>query len=671
MNERVLTLQKICDIIGVPVPSKCKDMKDVIVDNVATRYKDATKGCYFFIMPKEVLYQMPMLERLEWLEKVGVRGAFIDENEYEEYNLSSYKGSVPLFPVEDVNEKACHFFSYIKETNNVKTIAVTGTCGKTTTMRFLKNIVPNHFETYMNRGNANSYMSVANNIMNNLKPKHEVYIQETGAADVDSLRKSAMMLAPDAFILLNVFDHHLSDYITFENLFRDKISFDDFLKEGGVVVANYDDERVAAHTFKHDVITLGINTEEDVDYRAINIEQNEGVLDMDVVYKTGSTHVSVSILGTQNAYNVLAAFALCKWLEIGDEDIVKGLKKYISSGYRQNFRKVAGYNLLLDCYNICEDSLIADLKTIRDIHVSNENKRIAVITGENRLGEDAEEKSFELGKALDLNGIDHVICVGVAEETEENIYKHCHTRPLYEGIKSTGYENVVYVTDGESLDKAVSDIVEEGDLILYKGIYSMDLAPSVDRVFGTAISWEEPHYSANSKEISTPNFVFKKAEEIKGLIITECKKKNMTKLTIPNRHLFTPIHVIAPKLFKDKKDINVLDLGKSVITIGRHAFYGCSSIEKLTIPSNVKVIERRAFARCSSIKSLVVEEGVSHIGDFAFANCNELKSAYIPDSVRTIGIDAFKDCKDLIIYCSHGSVADKYAQENGIVVDYR
>lgn len=87
--------------------------------------------------------------------------------------------------------------------------------------------------------------------------------------------------------------------------------------------------------------------------------------------------------------------------------------------------------------------------------------------------------------------------------------------------------------------------------------------------------------------------------------------------------------------------------GYTVISIGREAFNGCTSLTSVTIPEDVKSIGGYAFECCSSLTSIIIPDNVRSIGSYAFWNCLSLKSITLPDSMTSIPHSIFRDCISL------------------------
>ena len=79
----------------------------------------------------------------------------------------------------------------------------------------------------------------------------------------------------------------------------------------------------------------------------------------------------------------------------------------------------------------------------------------------------------------------------------------------------------------------------------------------------------------------------------------------------------------------------------SVTSIGKNAFYKCSSLTSITLPEGVTSIGDYAFYNCSSLTSITLPESVTSIGDYAFVGCNNLSSITLPEGVTSIGRSAF------------------------------
>ena len=90
-----------------------------------------------------------------------------------------------------------------------------------------------------------------------------------------------------------------------------------------------------------------------------------------------------------------------------------------------------------------------------------------------------------------------------------------------------------------------------------------------------------------------------------------------------------------------------ITFGESVTHIKYNAFRKCKSLESLTLGDSVTHIENSAFEECSSLASITLGECVAHIGNSAFSGCTALQTITLGASVTYIGECAFQDCTSL------------------------
>ena len=74
-------------------------------------------------------------------------------------------------------------------------------------------------------------------------------------------------------------------------------------------------------------------------------------------------------------------------------------------------------------------------------------------------------------------------------------------------------------------------------------------------------------------------------------------------------------------------------------------------VTEITIPDAVRDIPDYAFYKFSNITDVLMPYTVYSIGAFAFAECGSLYKIVIPTTVQSIGKSAFYECENLTIYC--------------------
>ena len=180
-------------------------------------------------------------------------------------------------------------------------------------------------------------------------------------------------------------------------------------------------------------------------------------------------------------------------------------------------------------------------------------------------------------------------------------------------------------------------------------------------------------------------------------------------ITIPDS-----ITSIGDSAFSGCTSLENITIPDSVTSIGYSAFYNCKSLTSIdvgadnanytsvdgvlfnkdetelicypagkeettfAIPDSVTSIGKYAFYGCTSLECVAFHNRLTYIGDQAFFDCTSLKSVTIPNSVTSIGFCTFGYCilvdyyydfvpdklEGFTIYGYAGSEAERYANEN-------
>jgi hypothetical protein len=113
----------------------------------------------------------------------------------------------------------------------------------------------------------------------------------------------------------------------------------------------------------------------------------------------------------------------------------------------------------------------------------------------------------------------------------------------------------------------------------------------------------------------------------------------------------------------------------SVASIGKYAFYNCTSLTSVAIGGGVASIGDGAFDSCTSLTSIAIPNSVANIGGSAFSFCANLTNVILGNSVTNIGDYAFSSCARLTaVYCQGNAPipgASVFYSDSGSTTVYR
>lgn len=118
-------------------------------------------------------------------------------------------------------------------------------------------------------------------------------------------------------------------------------------------------------------------------------------------------------------------------------------------------------------------------------------------------------------------------------------------------------------------------------------------------------------------------------------------------ICIKNYSVLPGTRIVCDNAFQWVDSLYYVHLPKSIISIGKEAFYGCCNLVHIYGGENVINIGERAFQDCIELKSFDVPSSVQTIGKEAFGGCKNLVTVRLSGTTINIEKDAFSNCNRL------------------------
>ena len=395
------------------------------------------------------------------MEKDGALMSVVNQESVENNSIKMYA------PVEDTTKALLKLAKGYQRLFKVKKVAITGSNGKTTTKEMTKAVLSMKYKTHATQGNFNNHIGVPMTLFQ-LKHSHEAAVVEMGTSGPDEIRPLSLAAEPDVAVITNIGASHLERLGDLDGVFREKITIKDGLKTNGTLIVNADDPRLCKvrSTKNMKVVTFGV-------HRGIvkpeRLTWNENAC---ADFYVGRTHFELSVPGTHNLYNALAAIAVGEAFRVPKADIAKALKAFHATNMRMEFRKGNGFKIVSDCYNANPSSTRMALQTIGNMNVRG--CRIAVLGDMLELGKASREMHREIGKLVPEMNFDLLLAVG--EDAKEYV----------KGAKEGGLEQAFHFDSVRDVIEFLGEVVCEGDVLLVKGSRGMHMEQVVDALLKQA-----------------------------------------------------------------------------------------------------------------------------------------------------------------------------------------
>lgn len=350
---------------------------------------------------------------------------------------------------------------YVKSQVDIKTVAITGSVGKTTTKEFVSAVLDRKYNLYKTEGNFNSTIGMPMSMLE-LSQRNDAAVFEMGMSGLGEIEYMSEAAKPDVAIITNIGSSHLEALGSRENIRRAKMEITAGLRDGGTLFLNGDEPLLVGHeSDRYKVVYFGMKNDE-CDFLASNIRNTEAGMIFDMKTPDGTYRdIQISIVGAHNVYNAMVAF--CAGLEMGmaEADIREGLLAYRAARMRQNIFTLGGVTVIEDCYNASPESMNAAINVLGETAKQKGGRMIALLGDMRELGETSPALHAGVGSYLAEKHADFLFTYG--ELSSAN---------LADGAVKNGMsEKQIFrspITDAESVGKKLLSVLKAGDVLLVK-----------------------------------------------------------------------------------------------------------------------------------------------------------------------------------------------------------
>lgn len=361
----------------------------------------------------------PNFDAHKFIAEVKSKGAIAAIVEHADANVD-----LPQIVVPDTLRALGLLGAAVAKTVNAKTIAITGSVGKTSVKEMCAEILKQKGEVLATAGNFNNEIGVPLTLLR-LESKHQFAVVELGANHLGEIAYTTRLATPDVAILNNVAEAHLEGFGDLNGVATAKSEIFEGLKTGGTAIFNrHSDYRTQWLTKLEQqfAVTPGQVVEFNENYETADANQfsasdikldKRGCATFIMHFEHHKLAITLNVPGKHNVANALAAAAACYQVGATLEQITSGLTTAQSVKGRVNLFPVNDQVLIIDdTYN----ANVQSVKAAIDLLQSYQGLRILVLGDMAELGADARRLHKEVGVYGVQQGIDKLFSFGVLSQ---------------------------------------------------------------------------------------------------------------------------------------------------------------------------------------------------------------------------------------------------------------
>lgn len=376
----------------------------------------------------------------------------------------------PWIRVDDTKKALQAIGAYCRNRLSLPLVGITGSVGKTTTREMVAAALSAGYRVFKTPGNHNSQVGVPITL-SEISGRDEIGVLELGMSMPGELTVIARIARVDMAVITNVGITHIEQLGSQENIYREKLTIQDGLKDGGILFLNGDDPLLKKTKAREGCTTVYYGTGENSDYRAEDVRIEDGYPVFTAVCRDQRVPVRLNIMGRHNVLNAMVALAVADASHVPLEAAAGKLQEFTGFKNRQQIFERDGVTIIDDTYNASPVSMKAALEVLESMKRCP--RHVAVLADMKELGPETVSFHREVGEWMAAHPVDVLLTLGeLAKEIGEGaLQAGCHCEHFhFEG------------EDLEGLYGKLTQVLRPGDCVLLKGSNSMKLSSVSSRL---------------------------------------------------------------------------------------------------------------------------------------------------------------------------------------------
>ena len=329
---------------------------------------------------------------------------------------------VPQILVADTRLALGQLGAYVKSKLALKTVAVTGSAGKTTVKEMMAAILSRIGNVLATAGNFNNDIGVPLTLLR-LTTEHNFAVMELGANHLGEIAYTTSLVKPDVALITNVAAAHLEGFGDLFGVARAKGEIYTGLPVGGLAIVPLDSE---FHSYWQprlgDLRVQSFSQQQHADFYAEDVVlDSRGCAGFTLHTPQGQMFIQLAVPGRHNVSNALAAAAATLALGASLTDVQLGLASMQPVKGRINVTMATPQlRIIDDTYNANVESAKAAI----DLLASYTGERVLVLGDMAELGSEARAYHEEVGVYAKKAALDALFTLGVLSQNASDQFQH-------------------------------------------------------------------------------------------------------------------------------------------------------------------------------------------------------------------------------------------------------